>query len=113
MFLSSPDGGMEDLIMIDFDEEIKKFQPSQEVDEAEDAIYGNNTVDVTDIIKMKAFQYRVQHFIRCGIHRLRRRHLHGFLRKMMVSGFRTSRYIPESQQPSGKGAWRSFVLMCM
>ena len=37
-------------IMIDFDEEIKKFQPSQEVDEAEDAIYGNNTVDVTDII---------------------------------------------------------------
>lgn len=50
MFLSSPDGGMEDLIMIDFDEEIKKFQPSREVDEAEDAIYGNNTVDVTDII---------------------------------------------------------------
>ena len=50
MFLSSPDGGMEDLTMIDFDEEIKKFQPSQEVDEAEDAIYGNNTVDVTDII---------------------------------------------------------------
>lgn len=50
MFLSSPDGGMEDLIMIDFDEEIKKFQPSQEVDEAEDAIYGNNIVDVTDII---------------------------------------------------------------
>lgn len=36
--------------MIDFDEEIKKFQPSQEVDEAEDAIYGNNTIDVTDII---------------------------------------------------------------
>lgn len=50
MFLSSPDGGMEDLTMIDFDEEIKKFQPSQEVDEAEDTIYGNNTVDVTDII---------------------------------------------------------------
>ena len=50
MFLSSPDGGMEDLTMIDFDEEIKKFQPSQEVDEEEDAIYGNNTVDVTDII---------------------------------------------------------------
>lgn len=36
--------------MINFDEEIKKFQPSQEVDEAEDAIYGNNIVDVTDII---------------------------------------------------------------
>ena len=50
MFLSSPDGGMEDLTMIDFDEEIKKFQPSLEVEDAEDAIYGNNTVDVTDII---------------------------------------------------------------
>lgn len=36
--------------MINFEEEIKKFQPSQEVDEAEDAIYGNNIVDVTDII---------------------------------------------------------------
>lgn len=36
--------------MIDFDEEIKKFQPSQEVDEAEDAIYGNDVIDVTDII---------------------------------------------------------------
>ena len=29
--------------MIDFDEEIKKFQPSLEVDEAEDAIYNNDT----------------------------------------------------------------------
>lgn len=36
--------------MINFDEEVKKFQPSQEVEEAEDAIYGNNVVDVTDII---------------------------------------------------------------
>lgn len=36
--------------MINFDEEVKKFQPSQEVEEAEDAIYGNNIVDVTDII---------------------------------------------------------------
>lgn len=36
--------------MIDFDEEIKKFQPSQEVEETEAAIYGNNIVDVTDII---------------------------------------------------------------
>lgn len=36
--------------MINFDDEIKKFQPSQEVDEAEDAIQGNHVVDVTDII---------------------------------------------------------------
>lgn len=36
--------------MIDFDEEIKKFQPSLEVDQAEDAIYHNNTTDVTEVI---------------------------------------------------------------
>ena len=36
--------------MINFDEDIKKFQPSLEVDEAEDAIYQNNTTDVTEII---------------------------------------------------------------
>ena len=36
--------------MIDFDEEIRKFQPSLEVDEAEDAIYRNNPTDVTEVI---------------------------------------------------------------
>ncbi len=36
--------------MIDFDEEIKKFQPSLEVDEAEDAIFHHDTTDVTDVI---------------------------------------------------------------
>ena len=36
--------------MINYDEEIKKFQPSLEIDEAEDAIYRNDTTDVTDII---------------------------------------------------------------
>ena len=36
--------------MIDFDEEIRKFQPSLEVGEAEDAIYRNNTTDVTEVI---------------------------------------------------------------
>ncbi len=36
--------------MINFDEEIKKFQPSLEVEEAEDAIYSNDVPDVTDII---------------------------------------------------------------
>ena len=36
--------------MINFDEEIKKVQPSLEVDEAEDAIYHNNTTDVTEVI---------------------------------------------------------------
>lgn len=50
MFLSSPDGGMEDLIMIDFDEEIKKFQPILEVEDAEDAIYNKDIPDITDVL---------------------------------------------------------------
>lgn len=37
-------------IMIDFDEEIKKFQPSLEVDDAEEAIYNNGVPDITDLI---------------------------------------------------------------
>lgn len=36
--------------MINFDEEIKKFQPSLEVDETEDAIYNGENMDVTDVI---------------------------------------------------------------
>lgn len=37
-------------IMIDFDEEIKKFQQSLEVDDAEEAIYNNDVPDITDLI---------------------------------------------------------------
>ena len=36
--------------MIDFDEEIKKFKPSLEVEDAEDAIYNNDGPDITDLI---------------------------------------------------------------
>lgn len=36
--------------MIDFDEEVKKFKPSLEMDEAEDAIYNNDAADVTSVI---------------------------------------------------------------
>ena len=35
--------------MIDFDEEIKKFKPSLEVEDA-DAIYNNDVPDITDLI---------------------------------------------------------------
>ena len=35
--------------MINFDEEIKKFHPSLEIEEAEDAIYNNNISDITDV----------------------------------------------------------------
>ncbi|MCQ2537882.1 MAG: hypothetical protein MJ124_05745 [Lachnospiraceae bacterium] len=37
--------------MINYDEEIKKFQPSIEIDEAEDAIFRNDMTDVSDIIE--------------------------------------------------------------
>lgn len=37
--------------MIDFEEELKKFQPSLEVEEAEAAIYNQDLTDMTDILK--------------------------------------------------------------
>ena len=37
--------------MLNFDEEIKKFRPSLEVDETEDAIYNSNIKDVTDVVQ--------------------------------------------------------------
>lgn len=36
--------------MINFEEELKNFQPSLEVEEAESAIYNHDLTDVTDII---------------------------------------------------------------
>lgn len=37
--------------MINFDEEIAKFQPSLEVEQAEDVINSNDLTDITDLIK--------------------------------------------------------------
>lgn len=37
--------------MINFEEELKKFHPSLEVEDAEDAIYNQDLTDVTDILK--------------------------------------------------------------
>ena len=37
--------------MIDFEEELKKFQPSLEGEEAEEAIYSHNLTDMTDILQ--------------------------------------------------------------
>lgn len=37
--------------MINFEEELKNFKPSLEVEEAEAAIYNHDLTDVTDIIK--------------------------------------------------------------
>ncbi len=36
--------------MINFEEEIKKFQPSLEVEDAEEAIYNTESPDVVDIL---------------------------------------------------------------
>ena len=36
--------------MINFEEELKNFQPSLDVEEAESAIYNHDLIDVTDII---------------------------------------------------------------
>ena len=36
--------------MINFDEEIKNYEPSLEIEEAESAIYSHDLTDVTDII---------------------------------------------------------------
>ena len=37
--------------MISFEEELKKFKPSLDVDDAEGAIYGRDLTDVIDILK--------------------------------------------------------------
>ena len=37
--------------MINFDEELKKFKPSLDVDAAEGAIYSRDITDVIDILK--------------------------------------------------------------
>jgi hypothetical protein len=37
--------------MINFDEEIEKFQPSLEIEQAEDVIINNDLTDITDILK--------------------------------------------------------------
>lgn len=37
--------------MIDFDEELKNFEPSMEIEDAEDAIYSRDLTDVMDVIR--------------------------------------------------------------
>ncbi|MGB4658435.1 MAG: hypothetical protein WBI07_04590 [Mobilitalea sp.] len=37
--------------MINFDEEIEKFQPSMEIEQAEDVINNNDLTDISDILK--------------------------------------------------------------
>ena len=37
--------------MLNFEEELKKFQPSQEVEDIEDAVYQEDLTDMTDILR--------------------------------------------------------------
>ena len=37
--------------MLDFEEELKKFEPSMEVEDAEDAIYNRDLTDMMDILQ--------------------------------------------------------------
>ena len=37
--------------MLDFEEELKKFQPSLEVEDIENAIYQEDLTDMTDILR--------------------------------------------------------------
>ena len=39
------------IAMLNFEEEISKFQPSLEIDEAEEAIFHNDLTDFSDIIE--------------------------------------------------------------
>ena len=36
--------------MLDFEEELKKFRPSLEIDQVEDNVYNHNLTDVTDLL---------------------------------------------------------------
>jgi len=38
--------------MINFEEEIEKFQPSPEIEQAEDIIINNDLTDISDILKV-------------------------------------------------------------
>ena len=44
--------------MIDFEEELKKFKPSLEVEEAEEAIYSHDLTDLTDILQEMIMEAR-------------------------------------------------------
>lgn len=43
--------------MINFDEEVRKFQPSLEISQAEDAIYKNDVKDITDVLEEMLLQF--------------------------------------------------------
>ncbi len=47
--------------MINFEEELKKFKPSLEVEQAEEAIYNQNLDDIKDIMQQMMKEAARQH----------------------------------------------------
>ncbi len=46
--------------MINFEEELKRFQPIPEVNQAEEAIYNNDLKDISDIVLMVTSEMKSQ-----------------------------------------------------
>lgn len=46
--------------MINYDEEIRKFKPSLEVSQIEDAIYNNDVKDITDVLEEMITQINIR-----------------------------------------------------
>lgn len=44
--------------MINFEEELKKFKPSMEIEQVEDAVYNRKYDDVTDVVKELLKEFR-------------------------------------------------------
>ncbi|MBQ8662661.1 MAG: hypothetical protein IJ471_02260 [Eubacterium sp.] len=44
--------------MIDFEEEIKKYKPSMEIEDAEDAIYSRDMTDMMDVLQQMMQEVR-------------------------------------------------------
>ena len=42
--------------MLDYEEELKKFKPSLEVDDIENAVYQEDLTDMTDLLKQVMYQ---------------------------------------------------------
>lgn len=54
--------------MINFEEELKKFHPSLEIEDAEDAIYNQDLTDVADVLVGMMQQVKEEKVIRGTVH---------------------------------------------
>lgn len=46
--------------MINFEEELKKFQPCMEIEELEDVVFKQDLTDMTDIMKEMIEEFKVE-----------------------------------------------------